>query len=173
VAHRVGHREMEGVSIQGEVEGVTSDLTRRLQPGGERELPGLAGERARQQPMLDLGRERQRNRALSPFEEVGVAAISDHHVCQEMCRQSDVGHRLRSRQSLQRQLQDPDCFTAAGHRREQPRAPILDHHFNRLGGQRPAVRRPDERHPLRGLPSPANEAPPLPPSSPVGSATDR
>src|SRR3954452_11594267 len=97
---------MQGVSIQREVEGVTAAFTRWLQPGGEGELPGLTRERTRQQPMLNLGRERQRDRPLAPFEEVGVPAISDDHVRQEVRRLCNVGHRLRSRRTLERQLQD-------------------------------------------------------------------
>jgi hypothetical protein len=46
VTHRIGHRHMQRVPLQRKVEGVTADLTRRLQPGRERELPRLAGKRA-------------------------------------------------------------------------------------------------------------------------------
>jgi hypothetical protein len=53
--HRLGQR-------------TAADLACRLQPGGERELPGLAGKGARQKPILDLRRQRQRNRALPPLE---------------------------------------------------------------------------------------------------------
>src|SRR5256885_17268942 len=79
---------MRGSSAQRRVEGAPPNPPPRLQPGGGRELPGLAGERTRQQPMLDLGRERQRNRALSPFEEVGVAAVRKNHQSQEKWRPS-------------------------------------------------------------------------------------
>src|ERR1051325_318434 len=111
---------MQRISLQREVEGVTADLTRRLQPGGERELPGLAGKGTGQQPMLDLRRQRQRNRALAPLEQVGVAAVRNDDVSQEVPGQRDVGHRLLSREVIQAQLQNADSLTAARHRREQP-----------------------------------------------------
>ena len=142
---------MQYVSLQRKIEGVTADLTRRLQPGGESELPSLARKRTRQQPMLDLSRQRQRNRALSPFKEIGVPAVRNDHVRQEVRRQSHVGHRLLNREVVQPQLQNTDRFTAAGHRREQPSASILDHHLDGLSGQRPPLRRPNQRHPLRSL----------------------
>jgi len=46
---------MQRVALNREVERVPGDVTRGFQPGRERELPGLAGVRAWQQPMLDLG----------------------------------------------------------------------------------------------------------------------
>src|SRR5207248_3799804 len=110
---------MQCASVERKVEGVTPDLTRRLQPGGERELPGLARKRPGQQPMLDLRRQRQRNRALSPLEEIGVPAVRYDYVRQEMRRQSNIGHRLLSREVPQHQFQNADRFAAAGYRREQ------------------------------------------------------
>src|SRR5437016_13913582 len=120
---------MQRVSVQRKIEGVTADLTCRLQPGSESELPGLAREGSRQQPMLDLRRERQRNRALSPLEKVGVPAVCDHDVSQEVRRLSDIGHRLLSREVIKQKLQNADRFTAAGHRREQPSAAVLVAHL--------------------------------------------
>jgi hypothetical protein len=90
---------LQRVPLQRKIESVAADLTRRLQPGGERELPGLAGKGTRQQPMLDLRRQRQRYRPLPPLEEVGVAAVRNHHVRQEVRRQSHIGHRLLTRKS--------------------------------------------------------------------------
>jgi hypothetical protein len=143
VAHRVGQRHMQRVPLQRKIESVAADLTRRLQPGGERELPGLAGKGTRQQPMLDLRRQRQRYRPLPPLEEVGVAAVRNHHVRQEVRRQSHIGHRLLTREVLQPQLQNTDRLAAAGHRREQASTAVLDDHLDRLGCQRPSVRRPN------------------------------
>ena len=85
VAHGVGHRQMQRVALEAEVEGVAADVPRRLQPPGQRELPGLAGVGAGEQAVLDLGLQRQRHRALAPFEQVGEAAVGDH----------DVGQRVR------------------------------------------------------------------------------
>jgi hypothetical protein len=82
---------VQGVSVQRKIEGVTADLARRLQPGGESELPGLARKGTGQQPMLDLRRQRQRYRALSPLEEIGVPAVRYDHVRQEVRRQSPWG----------------------------------------------------------------------------------
>src|SRR4051812_50034126 len=105
---------MQGVSIQREVEGVTADFTCWLQPGGEGELPGLARERTRQQPMLDLGRERQRDRPLAPFEEVGVAAVrGDDAPPGERCP-CDGPPPPPPRRALPRQPQDAATVTPAG-----------------------------------------------------------
>jgi transaldolase len=60
VAHRVGHRQVQGVAFEAEVEGVAADVAGRLQPAGERELSCLQGVGAGQQPVLDLGLQRQR-----------------------------------------------------------------------------------------------------------------
>ena len=90
VAHRVGHRQVQRVALERKVERVTADFPRRLQPGRERELARLAGEGARQQPMLDFRRKRQRNRALTPLEQVRVAAVRDHNVSEEVAGERDV-----------------------------------------------------------------------------------
>src|SRR6478752_8209403 len=104
---------MERVSVERKIEGVTADLTRRLQPGRKCELPGLAREGSGQQPMLDLSRQGQRNRALSPLEEIGVAAVCNHDVRQEVRCLSDIGHRLFRWEIIQQELQNADRFTAA------------------------------------------------------------
>src|SRR6266498_3172413 len=143
---------MQCVSLQRKIEGVAAYLTRRLQPGGDGELAGLARKGSRQQSMLDLRRQRQRYRALSPLEEIGVPAVRNDHVSQEMRRQSHVGHRPLNREVLQPQLQNANRFTAAGYRREQPSAAILRDHLDGLRGERPAVRRPGQWHTLRSLP---------------------
>jgi hypothetical protein len=142
---------MQCVSLQRKIEGVTADLTRGLQPSGESELPRLARKSSRQQPMLDLCRQGQRNRALSPFEEIGVPAVRNHDVCQEVRSQSDIGDRLLKGEVVQPQLQDADRLAAAGHRREQASTAILDDHLDRLGGQGPPVRRPSQWHAFRGF----------------------
>jgi hypothetical protein len=125
---------MQRVPLQREVERVTADLTRRLQPGGKRELPRLASKGTRQEAMLDLRRQRQRNRALPPLEQVGVAAVRDHHVREEVRRERYIGHRLLNRELLQSQLQNTDRFTTAGHRREHASAAVLRDHLDGLGG---------------------------------------
>jgi hypothetical protein len=142
---------MQRVSLEGKIERVTADLAGRLQPGGERELPRLAGKGTGQQAMLDLCRQRQRNRALTPLEQIGVAAVRNHHVRQEVCGQSHIGHRLLNREVLQSQLQHTDRLAAAGHGREHASAAILGNHLDRLGSEPPPVRRPNQGHPLRGL----------------------
>jgi hypothetical protein len=43
VAHGVGHREVQRVAVDREVERVAADIAGGFEPGGERELPGLAG----------------------------------------------------------------------------------------------------------------------------------
>ena len=98
VAHRVGHRQMQGVAFDREVERVSADVAGGLQPGRERELPGLARVGAGQQPMLDLGGERQADRALAPLEEVGEAAVGDDDVRERVRGQRDVRERLLVRE---------------------------------------------------------------------------
>jgi len=141
---------MQRAALEREVERVT-DLARRLQPGCERELPGLARKSTGQQSMLNLCCQRQENRTLSPLEEIGVAAIRNHDVREEVRRQSHVGHRLGDRVLLEPQLQYADRFAATRHRREHASALVLDDHLDRLGGQRPPMRRPRRRYPLRSL----------------------
>src|SRR6476660_12827 len=116
---------MQRISLERKIERVTSDLAGRLQPGGECELPRLAGKGTRQQPMLDLRRQRQRNRALPPLEQIGVAAVCNNDIGQEVRRESDIGHRLLNREVLQPQLENTDRLTAAGHRREQSSAAAI------------------------------------------------
>src|SRR5881392_3899356 len=72
--------------------------------------------------MLDLRRQRQRNRALSPLEEICVPAVRNHDVRQEVRRQSHIGHSLPNRKVLQPQLENTDRFAAARYRREQTSA---------------------------------------------------
>ena len=94
VAAGVGHRQVQRVALDREVEAVAGDLAGGLEPGRERELPALAGERAGQQAMLDLGGERQPDRALAPLEEVGEAAVGDDDVGERVRGERDVGQRL-------------------------------------------------------------------------------
>ena len=70
---------------------------------------------------------------------------------QEVGRLRHIRHRLLSGEVLEHELQNADSFTAAGHRREQRSAAILVDHLDCLGGERPAVRRPDQGHALRSL----------------------
>ena len=142
---------MQRVALERKVECVTADLARRLQPGRERELPRFAGERTRQQPMLDLCGKRQRNRPLPPLEEVGVAAVRDHNVCEEMPGERDICHGLLRWEIVQPQLEDADRFAAAGHRREQASAVVLGDHLDGLTRQGPSVRRPEQWHTLGSL----------------------
>ena len=101
--------------------------------------------------MLDLRCQRQRDRALSPLEEIGVPAVRNNDVRKEMRRPSDVGDGLLDGEVVQPQLEDTDRFAPARHRREQAGAVALIDHLDGLSGQRPAVRRPDQRHPFRSL----------------------
>ena len=94
VAHGVGHRQVQGVALQGEVERVAADVAGGFQPRRERELPRLARVGARQQAMLDLGRQRERDRALAPGEEVGEATVGDDDVRQRVRGERDVGDGL-------------------------------------------------------------------------------
>jgi hypothetical protein len=151
VAHRVGHREPEGVAVQREVECVATDVARGLEPCGERELPALAGVRARQEAVLDLRGQRERDRALPPVEEVGVAPVGDDDVRERVRRRRDVGERGLVRGARHAQLEDADGLAAARHRREQPRRFPLGHDLHRLRRQRAAVGAVLQRHAVAGL----------------------
>ena len=117
VAHGVGHRQMQRVALQSEVEGVTADVAGGLEPGRERELTGLARVRARQQPMLDLGRQRQRNRALAPRKKVGEPTIGDDDIRKRVRGKRNIGQRPLVRFPGKAYLEHTDGFPAVGHGR--------------------------------------------------------
>ena len=151
VPHRIGHRHMQRVAIQREVERVAAHLAGRLQPAGERELVGLAGEGRREQPPLDLRRERHRHRPLAPFEQVGVPAVGDHHVRQLVRGELHVLHGDPSRLERQHELQYADRLAAARDRREHARVISLPQQHRALPRERRAIGRALQRHPPRGL----------------------
>src|SRR3954471_868775 len=105
--HGVGHREVQRVALQREVERVAGDFARGFQPRGERELPGLARERVREQTVLDFGGERQRYGPLAPLEEVGEPAVGDDDVGERVSREGDVGQRRLVGGLGQGQLEHP------------------------------------------------------------------
>ena len=152
VAHRVGHREVQRVALHREVERVAADVAGGLEPAGERELPGLARVRGRQQAVLDFGGERQRDRALAPLEEVGEPAVGDDDVGEGVRGERDVGHRLLVRRSSRRSsstpMASPRLVTGANTRVPSALVSTLD----RLRRERAAVRASRQRHPLGGLP---------------------
>ena len=139
VAHRVGDREEQLVAPEREVERVAADLAGGLQPRRERELPGLARVRAGQQPVLDLGGERERHRALAPLEQVGVPAVGDDDV-----RERVAGLRDRRRSSASSggagsaELEHADRLAAAGDRRVEPRAVVVLDDLDALARAAPA-----------------------------------
>ena len=151
MAHRVGDRHMQGVAFDREVERVSGDVARGFQPSRERELPGLARVRAGQQPMLDLGGERQADRALAPFEEVGEAAVRDDDVRERVRGQCDVRQRLLVGKLRKAQLQNADGLPAVGHRREQTDTVSIGLDLERLAGQRAAMRASHQGDALRRL----------------------
>ena len=144
--HGVGHRDVQRVAVEREVERVAAHLPGRLEPARERELVGLAGERGGQQPPLDLGGQRQRHGALAPLEEIGVAAVGDHHVRQLVRRELDVLERGRVRFERQDQLEHADRVAAAGDRRDDARVLALADQDGPLTGERLAVGRPVQGH---------------------------
>ena len=151
VAHGVGQREVQHVALEREVEGVAADVAGGLQPARERELPGLARVRARQQAVLDLGGQRQGHRALAPLEEVGEPAVGDDHVRQGVGRERDLGQHLLVRRLGEQKLEDADGLPAVGHRREHARPVRAGFEHERLGGERTPGSAVHQRHPLGGL----------------------
>ena len=77
VAHRIGDREMQGVSFDAEIERVSADIACWLEPSGRRGLAPLAGVRGGQESMLELCLQRKRRRTLDPVEQVSEAAVGD------------------------------------------------------------------------------------------------
>ena len=90
VAHRVGHRDVQRPAVQREVERVAAHVARRLEPGRQRELAGLARVGAGQQPVLDLGGQAQRTGAVAPLVQVGVPPVGDHHEAQQVRNSRDL-----------------------------------------------------------------------------------
>ena len=91
VADGVGHRQVQGVAVEGVVERVAADGVRRLQPAGDGEPVGLARVGPGQQPPLDLRGQRERRRVLRPVHEVGVPPAGDDHPGQRLGDGGDVG----------------------------------------------------------------------------------
>ena len=138
VAHGVRQREVQHAPLEREVEGVAANVAGRLEPARDRELPGLAGVGARQEPVLDLGGQRQGHRALAPLEEVGEAAVGDDHIGQDMRGERDLGQQLLVGPLPEEQLQHADGLPPVGHRREHARPVRAGFDDNRLRGERPA-----------------------------------
>jgi hypothetical protein len=143
-------REVQCVALHREVEGVAGDFAGGLQPGGERELAGLARERIREQAMLDLRGKRERDRAL---QEVGEAAVGDHDVRERVRSKRDVGQRPLIRRLAQRELEHADRLPAIRDWREYAGSVGTVLHHERLFGERPAVWTAAQRHTLCGFPA--------------------
>ena len=101
--------------------------------------------------MLDLRGERQPDRALAPFEEVGEPAVGDDDVRERVCGERDVRQRPLVRSSRKAQLEHADGLAAVGHRREQTDAVGVVLHLERLAGERAALRASVQGHALRRL----------------------
>ncbi|MET7656855.1 MULTISPECIES: hypothetical protein [unclassified Streptomyces] len=63
MTHGIGDGQLDGLPVDHLVEGVTPDVIDRLQRSGHRELRSLARRRHREQPVLDLRSQAQRNSA--------------------------------------------------------------------------------------------------------------
>ena len=138
MAHRVGHRDVQRLAIEREIERVVADLAGRLEPSGQRELVRLAGEGCGKQPALNLGRERQWDGALAPLEEIGVAPVGDHHVAELMGGQLDVLERGRLRLERQDELEHADRLAPARHGRDDAGVIPLQQHDGVLPGEEPS-----------------------------------
>jgi hypothetical protein len=101
--------------------------------------------------MLDLGGERQRDRAFAPLEQVGEPPIGDDHVRQRVRGERDVGHRPLVRWSREHELDQTDRLAAVGDRREQARVVVAAFDDDDLLGQRAAVGGVHQRDALGGL----------------------
>jgi hypothetical protein len=112
-------------------------------PWSWRAIP--AGVRARQQPPLDLRRQRKRSRALTPLEQVGVAAIGHHHISERVARRGHIGHDLRVGVVRQDQLEHADRVSAIGLRQDQLRAAVDTGNIHLLSVNVPGWSRNDLR----------------------------
>ena len=118
--HRVGQGHVQDVPGQTEVEGVPGDAGCRLQPARQPESPRLAGLRPGKQSMLDLRRQAQRARALTPLVQVGVPPVGDHHEGEQVCELSHLRHRLAFGFGREQELQETDHLAAFRDRGEHP-----------------------------------------------------
>jgi hypothetical protein len=101
--------------------------------------------------MLDLGRQRERHRALTPLEQVGVAAVGDDHVGERVSGERDVGQRLVVGRLREPQLKHADRFTTVGHRSENRNARRAVDDLDVLAGEHTAVGAVGQPHALGGL----------------------
>lgn len=139
---------------QAVVEGVPADVARRLHRAADRELPGLAGQRRRQQAALDPGRQRERLAPLAPLEQVGEARVDDHHVAQRVRGRGDVADRGGVRLRRQEHLQHADHVAPLGDRGEHPGPPVVPVDLDLLRPHHLLVRGPGQRHRLGRVGSP-------------------
>ena len=153
VAHGVGERDVQRVPVEAVVEGVATDVARRLHRAGDGELPGLARQRGRQQPALDLGGQRERRAALAPLEQVGEAPVDDHHVPERMRGRGDVVDGVRVRDRGQQHLQHPDDIAPVRHRSQHPGELACRQHLQPLRAHHLLVGRTGQRHRLGGVPA--------------------
>jgi hypothetical protein len=113
VPHGVGDGDVEVLTVDGVVEGVTPDIVGRLEPPGQGEDVGLHGVRRWQEPPLDLRGEGERAIALRPLEQVGVATRGDQDVGESVCRRVEVVDHVTVRLAGQRELEDADGVAPA------------------------------------------------------------
>ncbi len=102
--------------------------------------------------MLDLGGERERDRALAPFEEVGEPAVGDDDVGESVRGERDVGQRRLICGLRKAELEHADGLATIGHRSEQAGTVGAALDLDRLTGKRAAMRAFVQRHALGGLP---------------------
>jgi hypothetical protein len=133
VTGSVGDRNLQRITVEAVVEGVSADGAGWFEPAGDRELPRLTGVGARQQPPLDLRGQCEVRRALTPFEQIGVPAVRDDDVGEGVRGRRDIGHDLLVRDLRQGQLEQPDGLATIGHRHGQQRTVDGRAHVDPLG----------------------------------------
>jgi hypothetical protein len=97
---------------------------------------------------LDLGGQRERGAALAPFEQVGVAAVSNDHVGECVREDGDRGDHLAVGIPRERDLEHADGVAAVGDRHRQLRTFHELAHVDLLGAQHVFVHRARQRHGL-------------------------
>lgn len=108
VAHGVGDGHVQGVAVEGVIEGVAGDLFGRDQLAGDRELWCFTGEAVGKEGVLDLSGQVHGEGAAAPLVQVGEAAVGDEDVSQGMGRFDDRLHSCRFGGLWEEDFKKPD-----------------------------------------------------------------
>lgn len=158
MAHSVGDRCVQVLTVDAVVEGVPTYACRRLEPAGEGEGTAFDGVGSGQQATLDLGCERERHVALGPLEQIRVPARDDQRVREGVGSRPQVPERVRIRALRDRELEDSHRVAALGDRNKDPPAAAVRLDMVLLAPQDSMVHGVIERQRLRAFVCPVRHA---------------